>query len=120
MFMIYTPILYIITYLVLGSKEQFLHNQFAPMAAVFLYGVIQALFVSILGQTPGKRAYEIKIVDESKNENISFFRALIRFFLFLVSVALVFGIVYYFLRKDSRAFHDIFVGSKVIDAPSRY
>ncbi len=113
--MLYMPLLYIITYLVLEGKDEFQGSQAAPTAAILIYGIIQALFVSIKGQTPGKRAYEIKIVDEKSGGNISFFRAFVRFYVLLVSIALLFGI-YVFYRKDRRGIHDILSGSKVVQA----
>jgi len=46
LFMIYTPILYAITYVVLGNKEAFQRSTLGPLSAVLLYGVIYALFLS--------------------------------------------------------------------------
>ena len=72
MFMIYAPILYIITYVFLDGKDEFQASQLAPFIGVSVYGVVYALLVSKLAQTPGKKAYIIKIVDAKTHKNISF------------------------------------------------
>ena len=105
--MIYTPILYAITYVVLGNKEEFQHSFWGPFSAVVLYGIIYALFLARTGQTPGKKAYKIKVVDERTYGNISFFRALVRFAAFLFSATILIGVVFPFYNKQKKALHDI-------------
>jgi uncharacterized RDD family membrane protein YckC len=113
MFMIYTPILYIITYFILGGKEDFQSSQAAPLAAVAIYGLIYAVFLAKKGQTPGKKAYEIKVVDKN-GHNLSFAKALLRFCLFLFSATIIIGLLTPFFRSDKKALHDIILGSKEI------
>ena len=107
MFMIYAPILYIITYLVMGGKEEFQESQLAPLIGVALYGFIYAFLISKFGQTPGKKAYTIKVVDEKTLENISFLRALWRFVMFLFSATILLGLFTGMYRKDKKSLHDI-------------
>ena len=114
LFMIYTPILYAITYVVLGSKEAFQNSNSAPFVAVVLYGVIYALFIAKTGQTPGKKAYKIKVVDANSYQTISLFRAFLRFVFFLVGATFVIGAVLPMFRKDKKAFHDLMVKTIVI------
>ncbi|QOP46446.1 RDD family protein [Sulfurimonas paralvinellae] len=107
MFMIYAPILYFITYVVMGSKEAFQSSQWAPFLGVTLYALIYALLISKFGQTPGKKAYDIKVVDDTTHENISFIRAFVRFIAFLFSATILLGLLTPFYRKDKKALHDI-------------
>jgi uncharacterized RDD family membrane protein YckC len=107
MFMIYAPILYIITYVVLNGKDEFQSNQWAPFIGVTLYGLIYAILISKFGQTPGKKAYLIKVVDDKTYENIGFFRAFCRFIAFLFSATILLGLLVPFYRKDKKALHDI-------------
>ena len=107
LFMIYAPILYLIAYVVMDGKEDFLSSQIAPLMGVLLYGIIYALFISKLGETPGKKAYEIKVVDAKTLKNISFFRAFCRFIAFLFSATILIGLVLPLYRKDKKALHDI-------------
>ena len=114
LFMIYAPILYIITYLVLGSKEEFQGSQLAPLIAVSLYGLIYAILVSKFGQTPGKRAYNLKIVDAKTGENIGFFRSAFRFIMFLFTATTLLGLLIPFYRKDNKALHDLICSTLVV------
>jgi len=114
LFMIYIPILYIITYLVLDGKDEFQSSQLAPLVAVSLYGLVYALLVSKFGQTPGKKAYLIKIVDSKTQENISFIRAFYRFTAFLLSATSLLGLLLPLFRADKKALHDIMANTAVI------
>ena len=107
MFMIYAPILYLIAYVIMGGKDEFLSSQIAPFAGVMLYGLIYAVLISKFGQTPGKKAYNIKVVDDKSLENISFLRAFARFVTFLFSATILLGLLTPFYRKDKKALHDI-------------
>jgi uncharacterized RDD family membrane protein YckC len=114
MFMIYAPILYIITYVFLDGKDEFQASQLAPFIGVSMYGIIYALLVSKLAQTPGKKAYIIKIVDAKTHKNISFLRALWRFVAFLFTATTLLGLFLPFYTKDKKALHDILASTVVV------
>ena len=112
LFMIYTPILYITTYLILGSKEALWANQGAVLSCWALYGGIDSLLCSTLSQTPGMRAQELILVDK-EGQKVGFFRCFIRFVAWLVSLGLVFGFVFPFFRKDKMSFQDWLCQTKI-------
>ena len=114
MFMIYTPILYVITYVFMGGKDAFLDSQLAPLIGMLIYGLIYSVLLTKLAQTPGKKAYTMKVVDYRTHKNISFFRALLRYFAFLFSATILFGALTPFYRKDNRALHDLIAKTVVI------
>ncbi|OHE15608.1 MAG: transporter [Sulfurimonas sp. RIFOXYD12_FULL_36_11] len=114
MFMIYAPILYIIAYVAMSGKEDFQSSQLAPFAGVALYGIIYAILLNKFGQTPGKKAYEIKVVDTKTGEYLSFFRAFFRFIAFLFTATTLLGLFVPFYRKDKKALHDLICGSLVV------
>ncbi len=114
MFMIYAPILYIITYVFLDGKDEFQSSQIAPLIGVTLYGLIYAILLSKLAQTPGKKAYIIKVVDSKTYEKISFLRAFWRFIAFLITATTLLGLFLPFYRKDKKALHDILASTVVI------
>ena len=120
LFMIYAPILYLIAYVVMDGKEDFLSSQIAPLMGVLLYGIIYALFISKLGETPGKKAYEIKVVDAKTLKNISFFRAFCRFIAFLFSATILIGLALPLYRKDKKALHDILCKTLEIKEKNAY
>ena len=111
MFMIYMPIMFLITYGFLNGKDEFQSSQVAPLVATTLYGIIYALFLSRTGQTPGKKASAIKVVAYKTQENLSFFMALARFVAFLFSATIILGVLVPFFRKDNKALHDLICGS---------
>jgi len=116
MFMIYIPILYIITYVLLDGKDTFQTSPLAQLSGVILYGVIYAIFVAKTGQTPGKKAYEIKIVDVHTHEKISFVRGFFRFIAFLFSATILIGVLLPIVRKDNKTLHDMLLNTVVLVA----
>lgn len=118
MFMIYAPILYIMAYVVMDGKDDFQSSQLAPLVGVILYGLIYAILLSKFGQTPGKKAYVIKVVDFKTHKNISFFRAIFRFVAFLFSATILLGLLVPLYRKDKRALHDLLTSTAVISIKS--
>lgn len=115
MFMIYAPILYLMAYGVMDGKDDFQSSELAPLVAVALYGLIYATLLWKFGQTPGKKAYTIKVVDSKRHKNISFLRALLRFVAFLFSATTLLGLLLPFYRKDKRALHDLLSSTVVIE-----
>ena len=118
LFMIYMPIMYIMTYAILDGKDDLAVSNYAPLVATSIYGLIYAAFVSRTGQTPGKKAYEIKVVDSKTFENIGFLRAFLRFFAFLFTAATVFGLFLPLVRKDNRLLHDILLSTTIKAFPA--
>ncbi len=115
MFMIYVPILYIITYIVMDGKEEFQSSDLAPLVGVLLYGLVYVLFLWKSGQTPGKRAYTIKVVDAKTLDNITLTQAILRFIGFLFSATILIGLLFPFYRKDKRALHDLLANTAVVN-----
>ncbi|MDD5157543.1 RDD family protein [Sulfurimonas sp.] len=107
LFMIYAPILYTITYVIMNGKDDFQSSQLAPLAGVTTYAFVYALLLSRFGQTPGKKAYDMKVVDDKSGKNISFARALFRFVAFLFTATTLLGLIVPFYRKDKKALHDL-------------
>ncbi len=118
MFMIYIPLLYIITYVVLDGKDSFQDSVAGQFFGVFIYGVIYALFVAKTGQTPGKKAYTIKIVDVKTGEKVSFLRGFLRFVAFLFTATTFLGLLLPFVRKDNRMLHDLICSTVAIEVDS--
>lgn len=111
-FMIYLPLLYFLTYVVIGSAQGFRESQWGPLIAVLIYGVIVALLMATKGQTPGKKAYDLW-VRRNENQHIGFFFSLLRFFLFLFSGFTLVGLLMPLWRKDKKALHDLILKTSV-------
>ena len=106
MFMIYMPILYVATYVVLGSKEALWQSQGAIFICWALYVLILSLFFARDGQSLGYKYAKIALVKENGSD-VGFATALIRNIIFCASFGLIFGIFVPFVRKDRRFLHDI-------------
>jgi len=118
LFMIYMPIMYIMTYFILDGKDDLQSSTFAPLIATTIYGLIYAAFLSHSGQTPGKKAYEIKVVDSKTLENIGYLRAFLRFLAFLFTITTLLGLFFPWLRKDNRPLHDLLVSTSTVAFPT--
>lgn len=114
MFMIYAPILYLIAYVLMSGIDDFQSSQLAPFFAVLLYGLIYATLLSKFAQTPGKKAYDIKVVNARDGKNIGFFRAMFRFVMFLFTATTLLGLFIPFYRRDKKALHDLICGTIVV------
>ena len=112
-FMIYTPILYIMTYVVLGSKEAFRESEFAIFICFSLYCFILSILFSLKSQTLGYMYFNLFLKSDS-GEKIGFFLSLFRLILFCFSMSLIFGLIFPFFRKDGKAFHDYICKTKVV------
>jgi uncharacterized RDD family membrane protein YckC len=113
LFMIYMPILYIITYFVLGDKESFLSSDLAPLIAVSIYAIISTILIAKNAQTPGKKAYEIFVLNND-NSKLSYLKSFIRFLLFLFSATILFGLLLPLVKRDKKALHDVILNTKVV------
>lgn len=112
-FMIYLPILYVLTYGIIGSAQGFRDSVWAPFLAVLLYGVIVAFLIAWKSQSIGKKAYNLKVFRDN-GEKLGFFYALLRFFVFLVCGAFLVGILSPLWRKDKKAWHDLLLKTRVV------
>lgn len=112
-FMIYVPILYIATYVVLGSKEAFQNSQITLFVCFCIYATITSLFFAFKSQTLGYMYAEIILLKDD-NSKIGFFLAFFRFIVFCFSMSLIFGFFFPFIRKDKKTFHDFICKTKVI------
>ncbi|MBQ2431353.1 MAG: RDD family protein [Campylobacter sp.] len=107
MFFIAMPLLYITTYLILGSKEAFQENQFAIAIVWAIYGFITSIFITKSAQTPGYKFSQIYLIDLKTGRKISFFKAFLRFVCFILAGFSIVGLFLCFFRKDKLNLHDL-------------
>ena len=113
-FLLYMPLLYLITYFILDGKEEFQDSSIAQSMAIIIYGTIYAIFLKFSGQTPGRKAYLVQVVDSTTGKTIGFFRALLRFIVFLFSTVTIFGIVIAYYREDKKTLQDLITNTAVV------
>ncbi|QKE29990.1 RDD family membrane protein [Arcobacter acticola] len=115
-FLITTPILYIVIYLIMGSGEDFAQNRSLGWGIIFaVHASIILIFWLKNGQTPGLRAYEIKLVDSITKQRVSVIQVLIRYVTTLFAVVSIFLLFLPFFNKDKKTIQDIFSNTIIIN-----
>ncbi|BCD68920.1 RDD family protein [Nitratiruptor sp. YY09-18] len=115
-FMITMPILYIVIYLVMGSREAFKeHMGEGWLIIISVHYLITIAFWLKSGQTPGLKAYGLKLVKwHNPEEKVTFFRATVRYFAMPISIISIIGLFIAFFHKDRATFHDLVSLSRIV------
>lgn len=114
-FMLVMPIMYIVFYLVMGGREGFAeHKALGWLYILIPLVIVQTIFMFKTGQTPGYRAYDITLIDESTGEKPSLFITVFRNLSAILSLFTLFGWIMMFFRKDHKTLHDLLSGTAVI------
>lgn len=66
------------------------------------------------GQTPGKKLAHIRVVDATTFENAPYWKLVIRFIGYFISLVTLVGFFIGFFRRDKRTLHDLLSGTAVI------
>lgn len=120
-FMIIGPINYFIIPLIFGWDALKNPDPYHP-ARFFEFTLVLIVTLTFwvkTGQTPGKKAAEIRIVDVKTGNNPTLAQALLRYVgygLSLLPLGLGFLLVVW--RNDKRSLHDLLAGTCVISSPS--
>lgn len=134
-FLINMPLLYFVTYVILGDKNSFQNNQIAIFLCGLTYCFILILFFYFSGQTPGFRYAEIMLErdfkdnkDSKKPKNIesenrkiaqkpTFLQCVIYVFFWLVEISF-FLWIFSFMRKDKKSLHELLSKTKITHKPN--
>ena len=106
--------MYITTYLVMDGKNSFQSNDMAHWITMGIYGLITVIFWVKTGQTPGFKAYDIRLVDDNTKKPVSFGIAVARYMMFIISAVTIIGALTPFFRKDKKTFQDILMQTSVV------
>jgi uncharacterized RDD family membrane protein YckC len=111
------PVFYVVFYAIFGSREGFRENMLLGWVYILIpIGVMVILFYFLKGQTPGMKAYEIKVIDNKSEKKPSLLLSFLRFFFFNIAFFSVAGLLMSFFREDRRGLHDLLSGTSVIKA----
>jgi len=114
-FMLVMPIMYIVFYLIMGGREGFAaHKALGWLYILLPLVIVQTAFMFKTGQTPGYRAYDLILIDESSGKKPSLFITLFRNLAAILSLFTFFGWIMMFFRKDHKTLHDLLSGTAVI------
>ncbi len=114
-FMLLMPIMYIVFYLVMGSREAFAEDRLMGWIYIIIpFIIVQSLFLYFGdGQTPGYKSYDLKVIDINTNQRPTIYQILLRSILTLTSITIL-PILYMLIRKDKRAIYDVITNTGVI------
>jgi len=119
-FMLVMPIMYSVFYLVMDGREGFSsHKLLGWMAILIPLVIVQTLFMQYSAQTPGYRAYNIKVIDAKTQQKPPFFSILFRNICAILSLFTFVGWMMMFFRKDNKTLHDFLSDTAIVivDAP---
>lgn len=115
LFLITTPITYIVMYLILGGGTDFAENRIFGWSLILgVTALIIIFFWYVKFQTPGMKAYSLKIVNLNQNR-ISFFQAIIRYIATLFAMISFFLLFVPYFNKDKKTFQDIVSNTIIIN-----
>lgn len=114
-FLISTPIVYIVIYLIMGSGDDFAKDRLLGWSLILGSSLlIFVFFWYVKCQTPGMKAYSLKIVNLQKNR-ISFIQSVIRYIMTLIAICSIFLLLIPFFNKNRRTFQDIISNTFIIN-----
>jgi len=121
-FLLSMPPFYIVIYLVFdglrGENGVEAHRLLAWSYIIASIGVLYLLFLAKSGQTPGMKAYELRVIENKTKQKPSFVSALLRFIFFNIAFFSVVGLFVSFFRKDRRSFSDLLSNTSLVKEES--
>ena len=100
----------------MGSGQEFAENRSLGWGIIFaVHFIIIAIFWLKNGQTPGLKAYDLKLVDSKTESKVSILQAIIRYSAILFSIISIFFIFTPFVNKEKKTFQDIVSNTKIIE-----
>ena len=100
----------------MGSGQEFAQNRSLGWGIIFaIHFIIIAIFWLKNGQTPGLRAYDIKLVDNITKQRVSVIQVLVRYATTLFAVISIFLLFIPFFNKDKKTFQDILSNTIIIN-----
>ena len=106
-FMLMMPIMYVVFYFVMEGREGFAANKLLGWVYILVPLVfVQIVFLAKSNQTPGMRAYDIRLVDARTLAPPTFGQIVLRQIIAPLS-RLGFGWIFLYLRADHRQPHEL-------------
>lgn len=114
-FMLVMPIMYVVFYMVMDGREGFSDEKMLGWAYILIpLIIVQTIFMTLSGQTPGYRAYNITLIDENTQEKPSLFVIIFRNLSAILSLFTLLGWLLMFFRKDNKTLHDLLSATAVV------
>ncbi len=121
-FLLAMPVFYLVIYLLFdglkGDGGVGSHKLLAWSYILLLLGGIVTIFYIKTGQTPGLKAYDLKVIDNQTGEKPGFILSILRFLFFNLTLLSIFGLFISIFRKDKRSLHDLLSGTSIVKIDS--
>ncbi len=91
-------------------------NPLVSLTQLSLFMVVTVMLWHHGGQTPGKKLAHIRVVDVRTLGNASYWKLVVRFIGYFISLITLIGFFIGLLRRDKRSLHDLLSGTAVIVA----
>lgn len=116
LFMLLMPIMYIVAYLLMGSLEEFSKHKTEGWLSILIPNfIIVFLFFWRSGQTPGCKAYNLKLINEKTGSKAGPLAIALRYSFEILSIVTLAGLLLAFFRKDRKCLHDLLSGTALIE-----
>ena len=111
-FMLTMPLMYIVTYLVMGSLQDFSANKTLGWLYIILpHLIIVCIFWYKKRQTPGMKAYDLVLVDSLTGKQPTLISVINRYIFTTLSMVFIFPIFIPYLNKSRRSLQDFVSGT---------
>jgi uncharacterized RDD family membrane protein YckC len=118
-FMLWMPIVYIVFYFVFGGREGFGEHKLLGWIYILIpLAIVEILFLYKSAQTPGMKAYKLKLIFLPTGQKPPLTTIILRQFLAKITF-LTFGWIILFFRKDGRNLHDLIAGTALVYEDSK-
>ncbi|MCK5293011.1 MAG: RDD family protein [Arcobacteraceae bacterium] len=107
-FMVMMPLMYLVSYIVIGSLEEFSQNKLMGWLYILIpHFAITVSFWYFKAQTPGLKAYELSIVNSTTGGKPSVFALINRYIFTTISMMLILPLFVPYLNKEKKTLQDI-------------
>jgi uncharacterized RDD family membrane protein YckC len=115
-FMLLMPIMYVVFYMIMDGREGFAEEKMLGWIYILVpLIIVQTIFMTLTGQTPGYRAYNITLIDENTQEKPTLFVIIFRNLATILSLFTLIGWALMFFRKDNKTLHDLLSATAVVN-----
>ncbi len=113
-FMLWMPVVYLVFYFVMGGRDGFAEHKMLGWLYIFIpLTIVEAIFLIKNGQTPGMKAYNLKLIFIPTGKSAPITTIFLRQLLSKITFVL-FGWIVLFFRKDGRNLHDLIASTALI------
>ncbi|NOX15859.1 MAG: RDD family protein [Epsilonproteobacteria bacterium] len=116
-FMVFMPIIYVVFYVIMGSREEFRTHMLQGWIYILIpHYIITTTFLYIKNQTPGYRAYDLKLVT-FKQKKPTLLQITVRYIIFTITLLVFPLLLMTFFLPNKLGLHDLI--SRTFAIPSK-